>query len=51
MTNKEAFKDWLKFINVELTGLDLKIAEAAWFAAIAYMQEQGKLAEQRWQNE
>ena len=42
MTNEEAFKDWLKFISVELTGMDLKIAEAAWQAAIAYMQEQSE---------
>ena len=42
MTNEEAFKDWLKFISVELTGMDLKIAKAAWQAAIAYMQEQSE---------
>ena len=46
MTNEEAFKDWLKFISVELTGMDLKIAEAAWQAAISYMQEQNKSTEQ-----
>ena len=40
MTNEEAFKDWLKHINVEITGTHLTIAEAAWNAAIAYMQEQ-----------
>lgn len=44
MTNEEAFEQW--FENTVLNDNIHDVAEWAWNAAIAYMQEQDKLAEQ-----
>ena len=42
MTNEEAFRKFINGYGFALANQELEIAREAWFAAIAYMQEQSK---------